>query len=37
VVGAATPDQVRQNAARLAETVPDALWQDLDAAGLVPA
>lgn len=40
VLGADTPDQVRQNAARLAEDVPEALWAELDAdetSGLSPA
>jgi D-threo-aldose 1-dehydrogenase len=37
VVGAVTADQVRQNLHRLATPVPDALWPDLVATGLVPA
>ncbi|MDH2412752.1 aldo/keto reductase [Nocardioides sp. CER19] len=36
VVGGAGPDQVRQNAARLAADVPEALWADLATEGLVP-
>lgn len=36
VIGAAEPDQVRQNAARMAAEVPDALWQELRAEGLIP-
>lgn len=35
VVGAATPAQVRDNVRRLQEDVPDALWHDLAAQGLV--
>ncbi len=31
VLGADTPEQVRQNAARFAERVPDALWEEVDA------
>lgn len=36
VVGADSPDQVRENVARLAVDVPAALWDDLDQRGLVP-
>jgi D-threo-aldose 1-dehydrogenase len=35
VVGGARPEQVRQNADRLARDVPDALWDELAAEGLV--
>jgi D-threo-aldose 1-dehydrogenase len=35
VVGAASPDQVRGNAALLAEPVPDGLWAELTEAGLL--
>ena len=35
-VGAGTPDQVKQNIARLSDDVPDELWAELDTAGLVP-
>lgn len=34
-VGAQSPEQVRQNAARAAVEVPAALWEDLAAAGLL--
>lgn len=37
VVGAATAQQARQNAARLRTPVPDGLWQALRDEGLVPA
>jgi D-threo-aldose 1-dehydrogenase len=36
VAGAGRPEQVAQNLARLAETVPAALWDDLAEQGLVP-
>ena len=36
VVGAAEPEQVRQNVARLNAPVPAELWQDLQDRGLVP-
>lgn len=36
-VGAQSADQVRENAARVAATVPDALWADLRGAALIPA
>jgi len=36
VVGADTPDQVRQNAGRFAADLPSALWAALDEQGLVP-
>lgn len=36
-VGAQSADQVRENAARVAATVPDALWADLREASLLPA
>ncbi len=35
VVGGGRPDQVRQNADRMAAHVPDALWADLVGAGLL--
>ena len=35
VVGAVTPDQARQNAVRLGESVPNALWEKLYDRGLV--
>ncbi|WP_461034318.1 aldo/keto reductase [Streptomyces mayteni] len=34
-VGAQAPDQVRENAARARTRVPDALWEELAAAGLL--
>lgn len=34
VVGARTPEQVVQNVARLADSVPESLWADLESAGL---
>jgi D-threo-aldose 1-dehydrogenase len=37
VAGAGRPEQVVQNLARLDETVPAELWDDLAAQGLVPA
>jgi D-threo-aldose 1-dehydrogenase len=37
VVGAQAPEQVRESAALFAEPVPEALWDDLDARGLVRA
>jgi D-threo-aldose 1-dehydrogenase len=36
MVGAASPEQVRQNAARFDVPIPDALWTELDERGLVP-
>ena len=36
VVGGATPAHVRENAQRLAAEVPEALWHELAAEGLVP-
>ena len=36
VVGAATPEQVRQNAERMARPVPEELWHRLRDQGLVP-
>lgn len=36
VVGADTPDQIRQNAARLGEPVPEELWETLAERGLLP-
>jgi D-threo-aldose 1-dehydrogenase len=36
VVGSGRPEQVLQNLDRLNVSVPDALWDDLDAQGLVP-
>jgi len=35
VVGGADPGQVRQNVARMSTEVPEALWRDLEAEGLV--
>jgi D-threo-aldose 1-dehydrogenase len=35
VVGGATPEHVRENARRLRAEIPEALWQDLVAEGLV--
>ena len=37
VVGAATPEQVRENVARVRTPVPDALWDELVDRGLVQA
>lgn len=37
VVGARTPAQVEGNVARYAAPIPDALWQDLRSAGLLPS
>jgi len=37
VVGGSTPEQLRQNAARIAEPVPKELWSALAAQGLIPA
>jgi D-threo-aldose 1-dehydrogenase len=37
VVGTANPDAVRENLARLAADIPDALWQTLAERGLIPA
>jgi D-threo-aldose 1-dehydrogenase len=34
VVGAATPEQVRENARRIAAEIPDVLWDELAAEGL---
>jgi D-threo-aldose 1-dehydrogenase len=36
VAGADSEAQVRDNVARLDAPIPDALWDDLDAQGLVP-
>lgn len=36
VVGSSRPEQIRQNAERMAESVPDELWTDLVEAGLLP-
>jgi D-threo-aldose 1-dehydrogenase len=36
VAGAASPEQIRQNAALLSATVPDGLWDELADAGLAP-
>lgn len=36
VTGAATPEQARQTAARMAEAVPDELWAELRADGRIP-
>ncbi|WP_406447877.1 aldo/keto reductase [Streptomyces sp. NBC_00876] len=36
VVGADSPDQIRQNLTRFGAAIPDALWDDLDQKGLVP-
>lgn len=35
VIGVQSPEQVRQNDARLAQQVPEALWTDLSAEGLL--
>jgi D-threo-aldose 1-dehydrogenase len=35
VVGGSRPAQVSENAARMKEEIPDALWRDLAAAGLI--
>jgi D-threo-aldose 1-dehydrogenase len=37
VVGGSTPEQIRQNAQRMREVVPEALWETLAAQGLIPA
>ncbi|MGW9827644.1 putative TIM-barrel fold metal-dependent hydrolase/aryl-alcohol dehydrogenase-like putative oxidoreductase [Brevibacterium pityocampae] len=37
ILGASRPEQVTQNLERLAAAVPEALWDDLAAAGLIPA
>jgi D-threo-aldose 1-dehydrogenase len=37
VVGAATADQVRQNAERVRAEVPAGLWDQLAAEGLIPS
>lgn len=36
VMGAATPEQVRQNAERMDQRVPEELWADLRQQGLIP-
>jgi D-threo-aldose 1-dehydrogenase len=36
VLGAVTPDEVRRNLASVAAFIPDAFWNDLRAAGLLP-
>jgi D-threo-aldose 1-dehydrogenase len=36
VVGADTPEQIRENAARIAEPVPEQLWETLGEKGLLP-
>ena len=36
VVGGATPAHVRENAQRMDAEVPEALWQELAAEGLLP-
>ncbi|MCP2636179.1 aldo/keto reductase [Microbacterium sp. HD4P20] len=36
VVGGSRPAQVSENAARMNEEIPEALWADLAAAGLIP-
>lgn len=36
VSGAANPEQARLTAARMSETVPDALWEELRAEGRIP-
>ena len=37
IPGMASPEQVAFNAARMADPIPDALWSDLKAAGLLHA
>ena len=37
VVGGSKPEQLRQNAARMMETIPDDLWSTLTERGLIPA
>ena len=37
VVGGSTPAQIRQNARRMREAVPEALWSTLASEGLIPA
>ncbi|GHD44450.1 aldo/keto reductase [Mycetocola manganoxydans] len=37
VVGGSKPDQLRQNAARMAESIPVELWRTLTEKGLIPA
>ena len=37
VVGGSTPAQIRQNARRMREAVPEALWATLASEGLIPA
>lgn len=36
VVGSSKPEQIRQNAARLRENPPEALWEELASEGLIP-
>lgn len=36
-VGATSPEQIRDNAARMAEEVPEALWTELSRQGLIPS
>lgn len=36
-VGATSPEQVRNNAARMAEEVPEELWAELSRRGLIPS
>ncbi|QCP05264.1 aldo/keto reductase [Brevibacterium sp. CS2] len=36
ILGASRPEQVTENLARLTAAVPEALWDDLAAAGLIP-
>ncbi|MET4637437.1 D-threo-aldose 1-dehydrogenase [Mycetocola sp. 2940] len=37
VVGGSAPEQLKQNAARMVESVPDGLWSTLAERGLIPA
>ncbi len=37
IPGPRTPEEVRQNAAAMAQPIPPALWRDLKSAGLLPA
>jgi D-threo-aldose 1-dehydrogenase len=37
VVGSSRPQQLRENAVRIAESVPDELWDALESDGLIPA
>ena len=37
IPGAATPEQVEQNAELIAQTLPNALWRELAEEGLIPA